>query len=339
MDIPYHILFIYLLHVVKHNLQKIKMKFKSSTVSFIVLALTEMAAGQVAAPRRYHRNRNRNRALQSMSLSYALTNDEVSAESHKQTSGKSGKGCDPSRDVNLADYQQWRGEVGYWLGELSFYGQDGTPFESSSWPYPYANYRGFITGNIEGNAYRQRNLFLYPPQDSDLCDSLDPNVVGGGTCGVNGNSLVFFADQAATTCSDGVVEGIVGGVFTRTQLVGDDNALLYQVFFPDFLGGGLVQSQLTTLTGVDDGIRTRTAQGFAPFSQVATSTSFYRERRVSEEEFYAALNETIADYNILESDLCLRNGFGREPVDGYMPGYGQCVDHLQQSFASPFEPL
>ena len=296
-----------------------------------------MAASQVAAPRRYHRHRNRNRALQE-SMSFALTND-VSAESHKQTSGKSGKGCDPSRDVNLADYQQWRGEVGYWLGELSFYGQDGEPFENQEWPYPYADYRGFITGNIEGNAYRQRNLFLYPPQDSDLCGSFDPEVVGDGTCGVNGNSLVFFADQAATTCANGVVEGTVGGVFTRTQLVGDDNALLYQVFFPDFLGGGLVQSQLTTLTGVDDAIRTRTAQSFAPFIQVARSASFYRERRVSEEEFYTALNETITDYNILESDLCFRNGFGREPVDGYMPGYGQCVDHLQQSFEPPFEPL
>ena len=125
----------------------------------------------------------------------------------------------------------------------------------------------------------------------------------------------------------------------KLSSLGDDNALLFQVFFPEVAGGGLLQSQLTTLTGEDDGIRTRTAQSFAPFTEVATGTSFYRERRVSEEEFYATLTDTIAEYNILESDLCFRDGFTRLPVDMYTPGYPQCVDHLQQSFLTPFEPL
>ena len=40
--------------------------------------------------------------------------------------------CDP-KDVVLADHRQWRGEVGYWLGELSLYQSDGSPNESDDW--------------------------------------------------------------------------------------------------------------------------------------------------------------------------------------------------------------
>lgn len=67
--------------------------------------------------------------------------------------GKSSKaakstGCDPETDVVLSDYQQWEDEIGYWIGEYSFYQGDGTPFVSASWPYPYDSYKGYITGNV-----------------------------------------------------------------------------------------------------------------------------------------------------------------------------------------------
>lgn len=52
--------------------------------------------------------------------------------------------------INLEKFPQWREEVGYWIGELSFYGAGGTSFESANWNYPYDNYRGFITGEISG---------------------------------------------------------------------------------------------------------------------------------------------------------------------------------------------
>ena len=65
---------------------------------------------------------------------------KVSAD-RRRHSGKSKKA-----PCNLADFQQWNGEVGYWLGELTLYQADGTPFESPSWPYPYDSYKGFITG-------------------------------------------------------------------------------------------------------------------------------------------------------------------------------------------------
>ncbi len=67
----------------------------------------------------------------------------------KKKKKKKGKKCDPA-DVILADYSQWRNEVGYWIGEYSFFGADGDPFMSGTWNYPYDHYRGFITGNIKG---------------------------------------------------------------------------------------------------------------------------------------------------------------------------------------------
>jgi hypothetical protein len=69
--------------------------------------------------------------------------------------GKSSKAakstvCDPETDVVLSDYQQWEDETGYWIGEYSFYQGDGTPYVSTSWPYPYESYKGYITGNVSG---------------------------------------------------------------------------------------------------------------------------------------------------------------------------------------------
>ena len=124
------------------------------------------------------------------------------------------------------------------------------------WNYPYQSYRGFITGEIAGwvaltiahdpfyqtlfssaknlldhanhfsdnlwniNAYRQRNVFLYPPQDSNVCDSANDAVKGDGVCGVNGNTKIFEADQVATTCSGGGIEGPYQGLSTYSACWG-----------------------------------------------------------------------------------------------------------------------
>lgn len=57
--------------------------------------------------------------------------------------------CDPST-IDLSDYDQWVAETGYWIGEYTFLKEDGSPFTSANWPYPYNSYKGFITGNIRG---------------------------------------------------------------------------------------------------------------------------------------------------------------------------------------------
>jgi len=46
----------------------------------------------------------------------------------------------------------------------------------------------------ERNAYRQGNVFFYPPQDSSMCNVTNP-VVGDGECGTNGNTKLFQAGE------------------------------------------------------------------------------------------------------------------------------------------------
>ena len=274
------------------------------------------------------------------------------------------------------DSPQWQNEAGYWIGDYSFFGSDGNPYVSSSWNYPYDHYKGFITGNVKGNKYRQRNVFMYPPQTNVKCAD-DNSVTGNGTCGANGNMKVFEADQTATTCSlnpelKGDIEGSFGSLsYTYTQLVGRENALLYQVWLTKeslnyyegaILGnpygrctGGpyvwdcgytsdrLLQSQLTTLTKVTNSTtgesvvhRTRTAQGFNGFVDVGTTSyaSYYREKQVSESEFWIQFNATREDYNIQELDTCAwkNSDTGSTVATGYVPGIASCMTHLKESF-------
>ena len=66
----------------------------------------------------------------------------------KEKMSKSKK-CDVSK-IDLSDYEQWKAEQGYWIGEYTFLQKDGTPNVSARWNYPYQSYRGFITGEIAG---------------------------------------------------------------------------------------------------------------------------------------------------------------------------------------------
>lgn len=107
----------------------------------------------------------------------------------KHLQGELDSGCNPE-DEHLSDHVAWQREEGYWIGEYSFYQSDGNAFESSSWNYPYDHYTGFVHIELNGNALKQRNVFLYPPQIVEKCATLDL-VIGEGTCGVNGNEKVF----------------------------------------------------------------------------------------------------------------------------------------------------
>jgi len=190
---------------------------------------------------------------------------------------------------------------------------------------------------------------VYPPQEASICNTVS-KVTGVGICGVNGNTKVFQADQAASICERnpaymGDIEGDYGASFyTTTELVGrrEDNAVLYQVFlkagqFGLYQEDKLLQSQLTTLTESLDGLqqyRTRSAQSFNIFTPSnfgkPSSVSFYRERKVSKEEFYVALESAFTEYNILTSDMCAWNDQGIP--SGYTPGLESCQNHLEQSF-------
>ena len=196
---------------------------------------------------------------------------------------------------------------------------------------------------------------MYPPQTDEVCSD-DESVVGTGTCGVHGNTKVFEADQTATTCSmnpelKGDIEGAYGSMaYTYTELIGRDNALLYQVWLRkevlNLPSDRLLQSQLTTITEVIDPItgesiihRTRTAQGFNAFTSVgavgSTSyASYYREKQVSENEFWTQFNTTLAEYNIQESDTCgwKTSDTGSTLPTDLTPGFDSCKMHLEESF-------
>ena len=126
---------------------------------------------------------------------------------------------------------------------------------------------------------------------------------------------------------------------TKTELVGRDNALLYQVFIPGAMLGKekdiLLQSQLTTITESPSGqvYRTRTAQSFDAFVKVGetTSASYYRERKVDKDEFYATLDDTIVEYNIRNEDLCVWDS-NNNAIANVTGSFGACEDHLEQSF-------
>jgi len=234
--------------------------------------------------------------------------------------------CEESCDLDK--FPQWREETGYWIGDLTFYGSNGAPDENSRWNYPFDHYKGFVTGDIFGGSYRQRNVFLYPPQTQEKCGA-SSSVTGNGRCGINGNSKRFHADQstAGDSC-DGSIEGPYEGLDTKSTLVGDDNAILYQVYFQ----GAIFQSQLTTFSG--KGRRTRSAQTFntfGPTPEIPAWCSFYRERRVERDEFYASLNATLVEYGILDEDVCNRDSMGNL-IDGVVGGINACEDHLEESF-------
>ena len=102
-------------------------------------------------------------------------------------------------DVILSDFKQWGTTKGYWIGEYTLLGPDGNPSVSEEWNYPYDHYKGFITSNTEGNQYRQRNVFMYPPQAIDVCTGDNNSTFGDGVCGVNGNDLLNQEVQLLST--------------------------------------------------------------------------------------------------------------------------------------------
>lgn len=142
---------------------------------------------------------------------------------------------------------------------------------------------------------------------------------------MNGNTKLFEADQSSATCDGGNIEGLYAGMFpTKTTLLGD-NALLYQVWYND----AVVQSQLTTFTKSPSGqmYRTRSAQGFDPMTQKSNSMSYYRERKVSKDEFYQEFNNATKAYNIRMEDLCKA-----DPNSTELGSLQNCIDHLENSF-------
>jgi len=157
--------------------------------------------------------------------------------------------------LELASLPAWRRQSGWWVGNLSLFGVDGTPSVSAAWPYDFDACIGFLRIRLDGARLAQHNVFVYPPLPPAECAARSaaglPTVVGGGTCGVHGNERVFEADQVGADCA-GNMGG--SGSFGPAQLestttVVSPDTLLYRVQLPGVVGeAGLLENQLTTTT-------------------------------------------------------------------------------------------
>lgn len=143
----------------------------------------------------------------------------------------------------LLSFPEWRHENGYWYGEYTFLGPDGTPYNSTTAPDRlYDDYRGFIHIHVDGCSLKQRNIFL------------NPTVSGRGA-----EERLFQADQESTS-SDGSLSGLYLNFASTTTRIVDQYTVQYQVE----VNGAIIQNQMTTLLNTSDGVqyRVRTAQGW-----------------------------------------------------------------------------
>ena len=168
-------------------------------------------------------------------------------------------------------------------------------------------------------SYNQRNIFMYPP--STKCNIDNSTHVDGDVCGVNGGIKKFEASQTTEFCDPlqgGRISGPYGESTTITSLIGD-NILLYQIWDQ----GKLTQSQMTTITHSDTShYRTRTAQLIWSDSGTLRTFSFYREKRVSRDDFWVDATRVRIAYNISDAMLDERCYGGwnnvRKFIDGAM---------------------
>ena len=212
--------------------------------------------------------------------------------------------CDPSC-FPLSSVPVLRKEVGWFVGEYSLYGPDGDAFTSDTFPYRYAQYRGFRRTKLEGACRISRSVFVYPPLAKADCKSPD-DVAGEGRCGTNGNEKIFGDERLAADCDGNLVNiGTISNFFSgRTYVtLGNDDTLLFQARYMGDSGGLLFQNELTTF-GLN-GTVLRTTQAFNR-GEVAKPRllSYFREQKVSKREWMRQLAETRANFNILKSDLC-----------------------------------
>ena len=64
-----------------------------------------------------------------------------------------------------------------------------------------------------------------------------------------------------------------------------------------------------------------------------TYASFYRERKVTKQEFYEELKKVIVSYNILDEDVCgWQNNAVGQAERTERSGFRACRLHLRESF-------
>ena len=242
--------------------------------------------------------------------------------------------CDPSA-VNLLDFEFFRNDEGYWCGDATLLGPDGTPLQSEIFPYPYANYKLFWVNYIDGDDIQNRTLAMYPPLAPERCAELNengiPNALGNGACGENGAGKIYVGDQTASNCS-GTVTGVfpIGSVplFSEAALLTDS----IQTYRQEYTEGGVLL--LDGITTLQNGALVTNGQIWNPLQPPGIDQlygAYYdRMRKCTEAEFFAQIAFWSSRYKIPLGATC-----GIDSAN--MPSDTTCVEFFDVNIP-PFIP-
>ncbi|EJK74747.1 hypothetical protein THAOC_03558, partial [Thalassiosira oceanica] len=181
---------------------------------------------------------------------------------------------------NLVDQDPfWEDYTGYWIGTNENFAPDGTPRPPSFYDtrtkqgIPYATDVPFLTfanRSVDGTRYYHHIAIVYNPANEEFCNQKlegnQANVIGNGTCGINGHVAAVDVLGTSTYKKDSSVE-----IFWWTNGQGRGPALLNTSFAKPG----------------EDGISWHMQ---------------YKQRRVTEEEWLQELEQAYGSSNVLEED-------------------------------------
>mmetsp|Transcript_9203 Transcript_9203/g.22482 ORF Transcript_9203/g.22482 Transcript_9203/m.22482 type:complete len:520 (+) Transcript_9203:47-1606(+) len=234
--------------------------------------------------------------------------------------------ADYTKDLKGQD-PRWINFEGYWKIELVAVDMEGNevppnnkynPNGSGHLPYPYGRFMGFYNHTFLGSRFIASRYYIHKPSPQDFCDQpIEPpymNVVGDGTCGVNGHahSSGFYATSSHE--NDGHMNEIraVGGysIFRDTAPMDHpDMPSRYQVLdsgtVNNFLQmpGVMVQDSSYTFMDKDRVMLTNTAIDLFNDGDDASGEVFMgKMTRLTKEEFVKGIEDAYEEANVLPSE-------------------------------------
>lgn len=220
---------------------------------------------------------------------------------------------------------RWENFEGYWKAETFAVDNDGNPLQPKHFdpngmnqilPYEWHKRVGFYNHTFSGSRFISDRYYINKPAPQDFCDKpFDPpllNVVGDGTCGVNGllKTAGFYAVSSHE--NDGVMNEVRAvGVYSifhdAAPMDHPDMPSRYQVLDSGTVNsfvqipGILVQDSSYVFADKDTVAVTNLVVDL--FSGNSTQeTSLGRMTRLTEEEFVKGIEDAYVDANILPSE-------------------------------------
>ena len=218
-------------------------------------------------------------------------------------------------------YAEWSG---YWIGTAESFAPDGQPRQPS--PFDPATKRGlpyglnkpfltFVNKTIIGTRLHWHIAAIYDPADATFCESDIPegltNVIGNGTCGINGHAAAIDVLGTSTYEKDGTAD-----IFWWTNGQGTGPAILENSFlkpvndYTMFISAGLPSQLLWSHTQQITNSGGNRLSGSASFVQFVDGGDDegiswhmnYKQRKVPEEEWLEELSQAYANSNVLADE-------------------------------------